>query len=142
MLTTEQLIDLLNQDLMREYKATIMYRQHAAVLSGVYFAFVDTLYEHANDEISHAKLLAEHINLLGGYPVATAAQSDIAFENIPMLELDYLGEQEAIDRYKERIGQCLEMSDYGTQAILLEILQDEESHKNDIASILEGIHVY
>ena len=131
-----QIIDLLNADLAREYRAALMYRAHAAMLSGPYFAFVEVLYEHADDEMGHAKRLSEHINYLGGIPTAIESAPDIAFGNIATLKLDFAGEKDAEARYTERIGQCLAAAMFGTAKILMDILQDEQEHANDLQSIL------
>lgn len=135
-MTPEQLIALLNQDLALEYRAALLYQQHAAIVTGDVFDFSPHLYEHADDEMEHAKKLAEHINYLGGIPVAVSANPAQAFENYAMLQIDLDGENEAITRYKERIRQCMETGFYGTVAILLEILQDEEAHANDLQARL------
>lgn len=132
----EQFLALLNEDLAREYRAALMYRAHAAMLSGLFFAFVDVLYEHADDEMKHARLLAEHINYLGGIPTSIEAQPAVSYENEAMLSDDFTGEKDAINRYRQRIAQAREVLDFGTEAILLSILQDEESHYNDLQSIL------
>jgi bacterioferritin len=54
-----------------------------------------------------------------------------------MLQQDLAGENEAISRYKERIAQAQEMGLFGTVSILLGILEDEESHANDLETILK-----
>ncbi len=131
------LISLLNQDLAREYRAALLYKSHAACLNGSFFAVIDVLYEHAEDELKHARLLSEHINFLGGIPTAEGDAPDIAFGNLATLTIDLAGEQDAITRYRERIAQVRQSGDYGTEVILLSILQDEESHYNDIAAILD-----
>jgi bacterioferritin len=138
MITIPELIDLLNEDLIREYGAAIQYKQHAAVINGIYFAFAGMLYEHADEEISHAKALSEHINYLGGVPSVDLNKRNISNDAVAMLNLDLDGENEAIARYKERIAQCNEAGEYGTVAILLDILKDEEEHANEIETILGG----
>lgn len=132
------LIKDLNEDLRREYAAAIQYIQHAAVLDGLHFAFVKELYAHAADEIEHAKKISEHINFLGGIPVASSFESFTAGDNDTMIAQDLDGEYDAIKRYKERIEQVRSDGDYGTEAVLLDILKDEEHHANDLQSILEG----
>lgn len=130
------LILLLNGDLAREYSAAIQYLQHAAVLDGIFSAFSAELRTHADEEIGHAKKLNEHINYLGGVPTISVAQIFTASDPIPMLQQDLNGEVEAIAQYKERIDQALAKRDYGTMKILLDILEEEESHANELKAML------
>lgn len=137
-MSTELLLAL-NEDLSLEYAAAIQYIQHAAVIDGVLSAFAKDMLAHADEEIGHAKKLADHINYLGGVPgVHGAAVGTIftASEASAMLRQDLTGENTAIQRYKDRIKQARAESDYGTEAILLEILADEEHHANDIMTWL------
>lgn len=137
MISKQELIDLLNDDLAREYAAAIQYRQHAAVIDGLHFAFVGVLYEHADDEMSHAKILSEHINYLGGIPTTDPTARHVDSDAVAMLNFDLDGENDAITRYTERIAQCNEAGEYGTVAILLDILKDEQEHANDLETILK-----
>jgi bacterioferritin len=128
----------LNGDLAREYSAAIQYTQHAATLTGLHFAFVGELYTHAAEEQGHAKVLNEHINFLRGIPLTAVAPIFTATNPLVMFHQDLTGELEAIARYKLRIKQAEELGLIGTVAILLDILADEESHANDLQSILEA----
>jgi bacterioferritin len=145
MISTPELIALLNGDLEREYAAAVQYTAHSAMLNGFWFAFVQELRDHASDEMRHAQLISDHINYLGGIVTAKMGPAYTASESTMMIKQDYDGEGEAIARYRERIAQCREIGDFGTEAILLEILKDEESHKNDLQSILNikgGTYAY
>lgn len=126
----------LNGDLAREYAAAIQYFQHASTLTGLYFAFVGELSDHGAEEVSHAKLLNEHINFLGGIPLTAVAPTYSASSSIEMLMQDRVAEADAVARYTERIGQAQELGLMGTIALLQDILKDEENHLNDIRSIL------
>ena len=53
-----------------------------------------------------------------------------------MLKQDLKGEENAIKRYKERIGQAEELKEYGLRRVLEDILIQEEEHKRDIANAL------
>ena len=130
------LIDALNEDLKREYAAAIQYFQHGSVITGVHTAFVDMLFEHANDELKHAQAVSEYINYLGGWPVAQPSMTFTATDSIDMLNQDLNGENTAISEYRDRINQARELNMPGLEAVLLDIIKDEEGHANDIKTIL------
>jgi bacterioferritin len=129
-------LGLLSEDLTLEYAAYIQYKQHEAVINGVYFAFASVLAEHADDERGHAELLANHLNYLGFTPTTIVGPTKTSPVNIDMLKQDLDGENTAIRRYTERIAQARARGDFGTEAILLGILKDEQEHANDIETIL------
>ena len=131
-------INNLNEDLKREYAALMQYVQHAASLSGVYFAFVQELYTHASDEFGHAKQLGELITLLGGAPVAISGPTYTASLPVGMLNQDLMAEADARGRYKVRIAEARALGEFGAEAVLLGILKDEDNHYNDLESILCG----
>src|SRR6202790_5845778 len=65
----EQLITLLNEDLAREYQAIIAYVVYSKVLKGAkYMNIAAELEKHAEQELSHALIIAEQIDYLGGMP--------------------------------------------------------------------------
>jgi bacterioferritin len=135
--TKEQFISELNKDLSLEYSAAIQYLQHAAVIDGPgYTTFIEELLTHADEEFGHAKKIADHLNFLGAIPTIDVGERKISSESVEMLQQDLEGENTAISRYKERIAQARELKDFGSEKILLEILADEESHANDLETIL------
>ena len=70
--TREKLIDLLNEDLAREYQAIIAYVVYSQVLKGAeYMNIAKELELHAGEELAHALIIAKHIDYLGGMPTAT-----------------------------------------------------------------------
>src|SRR4051794_21783006 len=71
-LTRARLIDLLNDDLEREYQAIIAYVVYSQVLKGAeYMNIADELEVHAGEELQHAITLANQIDYLGGMPKTT-----------------------------------------------------------------------
>ena len=133
---TSNIITLLNEDLRLEYAAAIQYYQHASVINGLHTVYAQELRTHASEELGHAQKISDFINYLGGTPVAEVGQTLIAFDNQEMLGQDLDGENVAIDRYKQRIEQAVECGLYGLQSILLGIIEEEESHANDLKTIL------
>jgi bacterioferritin len=126
----------LNEDLALEYAAALQYIQHAAMVDGLYTPFAAELLAHADDEIGHAKTLSSYINYIGGIPVAKSTDTFTASDNVRMLQQDLAAENDAVMRYKQRIAQARAMGEYGAEAILLEILADEEHHANDLETFL------
>ena len=69
-ISRSQLIDLLNEDLAREYQAIIAYVVYSQVIKGAaYMNIAAELAVHATEELSHALILANQIDYLGGMPV-------------------------------------------------------------------------
>jgi bacterioferritin len=133
----EKLIELLNKDLEKEYAAAIQYIQHAAVMTGAkYGDIIKELKIHANEEIAHALVLADQIAYLGGVPSVEVEKIYIDANNETMLEQDLAGEEDAIKRYKERVGQAEELQEYALSQQLRTILADEQEHAMDLESAL------
>ena len=73
-----ELIDLLNQDLSREYQAIIGYVVYSQVLKGAEFMNIaGELEKHAAQELSHALIIAKQIDYLGGMPAVEARPSGL-----------------------------------------------------------------
>ena len=133
----EKLIELLNKDLEKEYAAAIQYIQHAAVMTGAkYGDIIKELKIHANEEIAHALVLADQIAYLGGVRSVEVEKIYIDANNETMLEQDLAGEEDAIKRYKERVGQAEELQEYALSQQLRTILADEQEHAMDLESAL------
>ena len=136
-ITMKKLLSELNKDLEWEYAAAIQYVQHAAAINGAQFDSIQKeLLIHAQEEMQHAVMLSEQINYLGGVPTVDVEKREISADNVEMLKQDLWGEDNAITRYKKRIGQAEELKEYGLRRVLEDILIQEEEHKRDIANAL------
>jgi len=136
-ITKEELIDKLNEDLENEYAAAIQYVQHAAVITGPeYQSIQKELLIHVDEEMGHAKMLADQIAYLGGTPTMDVGACYTDAESKKMLQQDLAGEKLAIKNYTERIAQAQELGLYGLEQVLKNILSDEEEHERDIAAAL------
>ena len=136
-ITMKQLLDELNKDLEWEYAAAIQYVQHAATINGAEFDSIQKeLLIHAQEEMAHAVMLSEQIDFLGGIPTVDVEKRAISKDSVEMLKQDLWGEENAITRYKERIGQAEQLKEYGLRRVLEDILIQEEEHKRDIANAL------
>lgn len=135
--TMKKLLAELNKDLEWEYAAAIQYVQHAATINGAqYDSIQKELLIHAQEEMQHAVMLSEQIDFLGGVPTIDVEKREISADSLEMLKQDLVGEENAIARYKVRIGQAEELKEYGLRRVLEDILIQEEEHKRDIANAL------
>ncbi|MDO9010948.1 MAG: ferritin-like domain-containing protein [Gallionella sp.] len=136
-ITMKKLLSELNKDLEWEYAAAIQYVQHAATINGAQFDSIQKeLLIHAQEEMQHAVMLSEQIDFLGGVPTVDVEKRGISTNSLEMLRQDLAGEENAIMRYKERIGQAETLKEYGLRRVLEDILIQEEEHKRDIANAL------
>jgi|SRR5450759_398134 bacterioferritin len=136
-ITMKKLLSELNKDLEWEYAAAIQYVQHAAAINGAqYDSIQKELLIHAQEEMHHAVMISEQIDFLGGIPTVDVEKREISADSVKMLKQDLWGEDNAITRYKERIGQAEELKEYGLRRVLEDILIQEEEHKRDIANAL------
>src|SRR5262249_21169185 len=102
-----QLIELLNEDLAREYQAIIAYVVYSQVLKGAqYMSIAGELEKHAKQELDHALLIAKQIDYLGGMPAVTPKPVKTSGKAEEMLQFDLDNENETIRNYRERVRQA------------------------------------
>jgi bacterioferritin len=136
-LTRKKLIDLLNEDLSREYQAIIAYVNYSQVLKGAqYMNIAGELAVHATEELAHALALANHIDYLGGMPSATPKPDKTSAKNEDMLRFDLENEKITIANYRRRIKQCDELNEYAIGESIREILMQEQDHLIALATAL------
>jgi bacterioferritin len=137
----QQLIELLNEDLSREYQAIIAYVVYSQVLKGAqYMKIADELKIHAGEELAHALTIANQIDYLGGMPSVTAKPVKVSEKAEEMLRFDLDNENETIRNYRERVKQCEAIGEYAIAENLRKIIVQEQEHQNDLATAL-GIDV-
>ena len=136
-ITREALVDLLNEDLAREYQAIIAYVVYSQVLKGAaYMNIAAELETHAGEELAHALTIARHIDYLGGMPTATAKPVVLSDKAEVMLRADLDNENETIQNYRERLKQCEALQEYAIAEDIREILRQEQEHQVDLATAL------
>ena len=136
-ITREALVDLLNEDLAREYQAIIAYVVYSQVLKGAeYMSIAKELEVHAGEELAHAITIAKHIDYLGGMPTATAKPVVLSDKAEVMLRADLDNENDTIRNYRERLKQCEALQEYAIAEDIREILRQEQEHQNDLATAL------
>jgi bacterioferritin len=140
-ITREQLIDLLNEDLAREYQAIIAYVVYSQVLKGAaYMNIAAELEVHATEELQHAIILSNQIDYLGGMPVVVPKPVKTSEKAEEMLRFDLDNENETIRNYRDRVRQCDELGEFATAEHIREILMQEQDHQIALATAL-GIDV-
>jgi bacterioferritin len=136
-ISRDQLADLLNEDLSREYQAIIAYVVYSQVLSGAeYMDIASQLEIHAKQELDHALILARQIDYLGKMPVVTPKAVRTSKNPKDMLRFDLDNENETIRNYRDRIRQCEELGEYALAEQIRQILVQEQDHQNDLATAL------
>jgi bacterioferritin len=131
------LINLLNEDLAREYQAIIAYVVYSQVLKGPeYMAIAAELEKHASQELQHALVIAKQIDYLGGMPVAAAQPVRTSPRAEDMLQFDLDNENETVRNYRERVRQCESLGEYALAEHIRDILMDEQEHQIDLATAL------
>jgi bacterioferritin len=137
----ETLIEALNEDLAREYQAIISYVVYSQVLKGAeYMNIAAELEKHAQEELSHALIVAKQIDYLGGMPAIRPKEVRTSENAKEMLRFDLENETETIRNYRERVRQCDALGEYAMAEHIREILIQEQEHQIDLATAL-GIDV-
>lgn len=140
-ISKKQLIDLLNEDLAREFQAIIAYVNYSQVLKGAeYMHIAAELEKHAGEELKHALIICKQIDYLGGEPTVVPKQVKTSDDNKKMLKFDLDNESETIRSYRQRVLQCEQLGEIAIAEHIREILKDEQDHLIDLATAL-GIEV-
>ncbi len=135
--TRDQLAELLNEDLSREYQAIIAYVVYSQVLKGAeYMNIADQLVKHAHQELEHALIISRQIDYLGKMPTVTPKPVKTSEQARDMLRFDLDNENETILNYQERIRQCENLSEFAMAEQIREILVQEQDHQIDLATAL------
>ncbi|OAI39122.1 ferritin [Planctomycetaceae bacterium SCGC AG-212-D15] len=135
--TREELVDLLNEDLAREYQAIISYVVYSQVLKGAqYMNIAAELEKHAGEELQHALLLAGQIDYLGGMPKVLPKPVKTSEKAEDMLRFDLDNENETIRNYRRRVLQCEALGEYAIAEHIRDILVQEQDHQIALATAL------
>src|ERR1700691_1440863 len=136
-LTRKELIDLLNEDLAREYQAIISYVIYSQVLKGAeYMNIAGELEVHATEELKHALIISNQIDYLGGMPINVHKPVRTSEKAKDMLQFDLENETETIRQYRDRVKQTDDMGEYAISEHIREILMDEQDHLIALATAL------
>src|SRR4051812_25097084 len=140
-ITRERLVELLHEELSREYQAIISYVVYSQVLKGApYMSIAAELEKHAGEELQHALTIAKQIDYFGGDPTTQPRPVRTSEKAEDMLRFDLENENETVRNYRERVRQAEALGEYALAEDLREIVRQEQEHQIDLASAL-GIEV-
>lgn len=132
-----RLIELLNEDLAREYQAIIAYVVYSQVIKGAkYMSIAQDLETHAGDELKHAIIIARQIDYLGGDPTVVPNKVERSNKPDAMLRFDLQNETDTIRAYRERVRECESLGEFAMAEHIREILMDEQDHQIALATAL------
>lgn len=143
----EKIIKVLNEVLATEIVCTLRYKRHYYMASGINADPVRAEFlQHATEEQQHADMVAARIVQLNGAPdlnpdslvSRSHAQYVEGTSLVSMIEEDLVAERIAIETYSEII-RWLDDSDPTTRRMIEQILEKEEEHAEDLATMLEKI---
>jgi bacterioferritin len=136
-ISRKQMVELLNQDLAREYQAIIAYVVYSQTMKGAkYLHIAKELEKHAAEELSHAIQITKQIDYFNGTPVVVPKEVKRSDKAEDMLRFDLNNERETILNYRERIRQAEAMGEFGLSEVLREIIAQEQEHLTDLADAL------
>jgi bacterioferritin len=140
-ISRDQLAELLNEDLSREYQAIISYVVYSQVLKGAeYMSIADQLEIHAQQELKHALIISRQIDYLGKMPSVVPKPVRTSEKAKEMLRFDLENENETIKNYRQRVRQCEALGEYALAEQIRQILVEEQDHQIDLATAL-GVEV-
>jgi bacterioferritin len=142
---------LLNRAFADEWLAYYQYWLGAKVVKGpMKEAVIAELMQHATDELRHAAMVAARIIQLGGTPVTepkkwydvTSCGYDAPDDPFvqAILNQNIKGEHCAIGFYK-RLLDATQGKDPVTYNMVLQILQDEVAHEEDLQALAEDLEL-
>ena len=137
MLSKDELIEKLNEDLADEYAAIIQYTTYAAQATGPYRPQLAAFFNaEVADEQRHALFLANKIVSLGGTPTRRALPVPAAETNRDMLLAVLEGERRAVKAYTERSKEADLFGDRGLSLVLDDMVRDETTHLEETERML------
>jgi bacterioferritin len=131
-----ELIAALNEDLQREYQATIAYVVYSQTLKGASYMTARELELHAAEELRHAVIIAKQIDYLGGSPAVSPKPVKATDKRGEMLRADMESEKQTIRNYRERLKQSEALDEFALAEDIREILRQEQEHLVDLATAL------
>lgn len=136
-ISRDQLAELLNEDLAREYQAIIGYVVYSQVLKGAeYMDIAGQLEMHAKQELDHALVISRQIDYLGKMPAVTPKPVRTSKDSKEMLRFDLENENETIRNYRDRVRQCEALGEFAMAEQIRQILVQEQDHQIDLATAL------
>lgn len=137
---SKRLLDLLNEAIAREIQVSVQYLWQHVLAAGVKgFAVRDELKKIAIQEMKHAEEIAERLAYLGGKPTTQPTPIFVGETLKEMIEQDRKDEEGAIALYRKIVEAARKEGDDVTEALFVDILDDEEGHHKTFTSLLEDL---
>lgn len=142
----EAVVKVLNEVLATEIVCNLRYRNNALVAQGIHAeAVASEFWEHAKEEQEHAERVAARIVQLGGEPDmdpgSLTARSHADYKTSrnlrELLRENLVAERVAVSTYSE-IVRWLGDDDPTTRRLIEWVLEQEEEHADDLASLLDS----
>jgi bacterioferritin len=136
-ISREEMVELLNEDLAREYQAIIAYVVYSQTMKGAAYTDIGReLEQHATEELAHALILARQIDYFGGMPEVSPKPVKTSNDPKKMLQFDLDNERETLVNYRQRIRQADAMGEFALSEVLREIVVQEQEHLQDLSDAL------
>ena len=131
------LIQGLQEDLAREYKAIIQYVIYSQKLTRAqYMDIANELELHAHEELDHALQISKQLDYFDAYPAHEPKPVQTSEDNEDMLWFDLDAEDETVRNYRQRIRQAEGLGEYALAEVLRKIIAQEQDHQIDLATAL------
>lgn len=133
----DELVQGLQADLAREFKAIIQYVIYSQKLDRAqYTDIAEQLEVHAHQELDHALQVSRQLDYFGVYPTHEPKPIEVSDNNEDMLRFDLNAEDETVRNYRERIQQAERLGEFALSEVLREIIRNEQDHQIDLATAL------
>lgn len=137
----QELIDALNSLLAGELTAINQYMVHAEMCEDWgYTRLSENFKKRSITEMKHAERLIERILFLEGTPIVSHLEDICIGAEIPQqVDNDHAKELDTVKDYNEAIVLAGNVLDYATRDMLMEILQDEDRHVDELEELQDQI---
>jgi len=137
----EKVIAKVNDLLADELTAISQYMVHAEMCDDWGFTkLAEAVEKRAIEEMKHAEKLIGRILFLEGVPIVSELNRIHIGGEVPQqVENDRVAEMGAIKAYNEAIALAGELLDYATRDVLVQILNDEDRHMDEIEELRDQI---
>ena len=137
----KELIDALNDLLAGELTAINQYMVHAEMCEDWGYSRLHENFEkRAITEMKHAEKLIERILFLEGTPIVSNLNEIRIGSAVPQqVDNDHALEIETVKDYNEAIVLAGQVLDYATRDVLMDILEDEDKHVDELEDLQDQI---
>lgn len=101
-----------------------------------YLSTIDELRAHVNQELSHAAVLADQIDFLGGVPGTHVPPIPVHTDTRAALHADLELESRQLERYRERVQQATDLGLPDVAEALRPLLTQTQEHVHDLRAAL------